>query len=677
MIKTRIFSAAAIIGLGMALLATRAAAHSTALAPDLQSAIQGYEAATPGGFQGVADDSSSHHLVYSRPASGSPALDAVTRDPAYWRQQIRRAIAVGSPTSLSVERTLRGRGLRRHLHTMKRDWSYTLGSGATVGNGMFPAKFSFGLTTAFCDSDLTPDFVAFNTSLAGSSSQPNLVAFDNLYSGCTGSKPLVHFAYNTGGGTVVTSPTLSADGAKLAFVETSSGSHAILRILKWVTGQGSFGGGVWSAHAVDNAVVSWPSCTSGSCVVSLTFNGSPQDTNSSPFYDSANDTIYVGDDSGKLHKFTPVFSGTPAEVTSGGWPVTVHSATVLTSPALDPTSHNVFVGDAAGQLSYVRETGSTAGTCGGGSPPCLGLTTIALGGSVVDGPVVDPSTEKVFWFDAATAGSKPTLTDNLVQTDTALGNQITIPFINNSGSTATGKMHLGAFDNLYLNNASSGHLYVCGQLGVARNVPSLFNIGFTNSPTAGTMNSIAANGPLGMGTTTPANECSPMTEVFNPRILSDVLTTAASTTITSATAVFTTADIGSAISGTNIPANTTIAAVISAANAVLSQAATGTTIAGSASIDTDWVFLGVQANGTLTGCSGACLYSFSVANAFPLDSHSGLTSTGGTSGLSIDNTATSPAGTSQLYFTPLSNQTCVTSTGVGGCATQAAQSGLN
>jgi hypothetical protein len=351
--------------------------------------------------------------------------------------------------------------------------------------------------------------------------------------------------------------------------------------------------------------------------------------------------------------------------------------TALSSPALDPTSRNVFASDAAGRLTYVRETGSTAGACGSGSPPCLGSTSIALGGTVVDGPIIDPSTEKVFWFDAVTAAAKPTLTDNVVQTDTALGNEVLVTLPNNSGSVAIGNMHLGAFDNLYLDSPSSGHLYVCAQLATARNVPSLYNIGFTNSPTAGTMNNAIANGGLKFGTTTVTNECSPLTEIFGARTVSDAVTVNASTTLTSATAAFTSADVSSGISGTNIPANTTISAVLTATSVTLSQAATGASIAGTATINTDWLFASVQTNGSLTGCSGACLYSFSIANAFPAGSHSGLTSTGGSSGLIIDNTATSPAGTSEVYYTPLASQHCATSSDNGGCATQASQAGLN
>ena len=54
----------------------------------------------------------------------------------------------------------------------------------------------------------------------------------------------------------------------------------------------------------------------------ITMNGNVGATRSSPFVDYTGDIAYVGDDSGKIHKFTGVFKGTPTEVTSGGWPFT-------------------------------------------------------------------------------------------------------------------------------------------------------------------------------------------------------------------------------------------------------------------------------------------------------------------------------------------------------------------
>jgi hypothetical protein len=56
---------------------------------------------------------------------------------------------------------------------------------------------------------------------------------------------------------------------------------------------------------------------------------------------------------------------------------------------------------------------------------------------------------------------------------------------------------------------------------------------------------------------------------------------------------------------------------------------------------------------------------------------SALPAAGGTSGIIIDDVLNgSVAGTSQVYFSTLSNQVCGTS-GTGGCAVQASQTGLN
>lgn len=117
---------------------------------------------------------------------------------------------------------------------LERDWSISLGPGATVGAGNFPAKFSFDINSANCATAAQPDFVVFNTSVAASS-QASIVAYDNLYTGCSGSGPVPsnYWVYNTGG-SVVTSVTLSLDGSQLAFVQTPTAStHASLVLLKW------------------------------------------------------------------------------------------------------------------------------------------------------------------------------------------------------------------------------------------------------------------------------------------------------------------------------------------------------------------------------------------------------------------------------------------------------------
>ncbi len=56
-----------------------------------------------------------------------------------------------------------------------------MGSGATTGLGMYPAKYSFNISSANCSGPAQPDFVVYNTSLAGLSTQASIIAYDNLY----------------------------------------------------------------------------------------------------------------------------------------------------------------------------------------------------------------------------------------------------------------------------------------------------------------------------------------------------------------------------------------------------------------------------------------------------------------------------------------------------------------
>ena len=65
------------------------------------------------------------------------------------------------------------------------------------------------------------------------------------------------------------------------------------------------------------------SCTAltAPCMTTVAFstaNGdtTPTDNFSSPFYEYPQDTLFVGDDLGFLHKFTGVFLGTPTETVS-------------------------------------------------------------------------------------------------------------------------------------------------------------------------------------------------------------------------------------------------------------------------------------------------------------------------------------------------------------------------
>ena len=364
---------------------------------------------------------------------------------------------------------------------------------------------------------------AGGTLTGGVNGVPALVAYNQMYSTqgsvgglCNQNGPSVMWSYQTaavGTGSAATSPILSLDGSKVAYVETKA-SGAILHVLKWKAGQGTT---VAAAPAPDQTLApgaAWSSCTAGnSCVANVPFNGNPQSTRSAPYYDYTTDSLYVGDNSGRLHKFTGVFDGTPAEVTTG-WPITVHSgAFILTGPVYDSTSGNIFVGDSGGQLSYVRESGSTVGACASGSPPCLGSIVQALGGAIVDAPIVDGTTGRVLAFE----GTDTTTRGAVFQFDTALtsGSQRRVSI--GSGTTGSGfdqsYIYSGTFDEAYYDSADgTGRLLVCGKTpqGNSRyDSPALHRITFT----AGIMNTVS-DGFLTL-TNLSGEECSPVTQIMN------------------------------------------------------------------------------------------------------------------------------------------------------------------
>jgi hypothetical protein len=332
------------------------------------------------------------------------------------------------------------------------------------------------------------------------------VAYDNLYTGCTGTVPLTYWSYNTGG-SVVTSVTLSLDGSQVAFIQTpTTVPIANLVLLKWkATTDGATSTSPDTINIVSASA--YPTCTAP-CMTTLAFSGGANDTNSSPFYDFTNDTLYAGDDGGRLHKFHPVFGlGTPAEVGSP-WPVVLGSgANKLDSPVLDSVTGRVFVGTlyngtSGAQLFAVdSSTGAVVGTS----------SSLGKGNGIADGPVVDSTTGKVYAFLGNDGGSNCSGPCGAVH-------QFATGFTSGTGiSTAVGfggsiTLYAGSFDNAYYTSADgTGTLYVCGQgfPGFFPAEPMIHRIPISS----GTM---SASSQFGAGLGTSNVPCSPVTEVFNP-----------------------------------------------------------------------------------------------------------------------------------------------------------------
>lgn len=481
--------------------------------------------------------------------------------------------------------------------------------------------------------------------LAGGAGSANVVAFNNLYSSqqpptpaglCGESGPSVYWSYYTGTGTASTSVVLSQDGTKIAFVEASGTVGATLRVLQWKAGEGTGAGypvapditvtpgDVWSAD-----------CTAGnSCISSLTFAGGFNDTRSSPFYDYANDTLYVGDNSGRVHKFTGVFGDNSvlAEV-STVWPIQVHGIDIMTSPVYDSVSGNIYVADSGGRLSFIRDVGSVVGTC---SPaPCLDATHLQVGtaGAIVDTPIVDGSTEMVY----AVNGRDTTNNGTILQATTDLTTSVVSFSIGGAaaGTPADGNIYSGTFDNAYYNSSIpniAGHMYVCGKDPANTNRPAIYQLSF--NPATAVLTSVGT--PLTALATADDIACSPVTEFDNPN-------------------------------------------------------------GGGAGVEQDWIFFSFGGSasavgpvvGACTTTNIGCLVSINVVgepswppanvgNTATLPTHAA----GSSSGIVVDNISTS-AQASSIYFSLTANSTgigpglpsCNTTAAVG-CAVKLTQSGL-
>jgi len=378
------------------------------------------------------------------------------------------------------------------------DWSLPLGA-AGLAQDMYPAKFSFDVNAA---PDCTNDYVVYTLDTAPSATQANIVAFNNLYSGSTGGTGIcgpgtatVMWAYQVSTAALPTSPIISLDGTKVAFVDGAN--PAVFHVLTWTAGEGS---------------VFAPNTPTPSEIVDVTLTGATTDTFSSPFIDYYADTAYVASDNGKLYKITGVFKGTPA-LAASPWPRRVgFSAPNLTSPVIDFSTGEIFLGSTDGNLYAFTKGGAQLFpiTIGDGS---------ATGG-IVDAPVVDGVNGLLY----VATGTDFTLTANatLTQVSTASFSPLQVTPIGDSGAAP---IHSGAFNDAYFSSMTNTDwfFYVCGAAS-GGSTPVLYRVGFDATRTmlsavdAASVSLSANNG----------EQCSPMTELNNgvDRIFLGLLTSA-------------------------------------------------------------------------------------------------------------------------------------------------------
>ena len=432
--------------------------------------------------------------------------------------------------------------------------------------------------------------------------------------------------YDTGGEVQNSIAILSADGTQLAFVQSynTSNTTTAAELVLLTPGTSS----TLAIPTLETAA-NYPNCTAPCMTL---FPLTNDDTNSSPFVDYTNNNLYIGDDAGQLHAFSGVFNEKTPEVS---WSVAV-SGNKLTSPVFDGA--HVFIADSGGFLySY-----NTSGTLVGNSsqlaksgrwalltvrswmrlliPSTFSWVTMVIRIRAMHVPQHRLQRRiPIFHVSFITKTNTGTVRGAATTTTWATGTNCGVESVFGVGNTST-VIYDGTFDNAYMTAGGSPTVGNLWTCGATgTSAPKLNASSMSSSGFASSNIQTAATNIVNpLGTTAT---CSPATEIYN-------------------------------------------------------------------SSGPDYIYFSVTTGGAQSGCTGACVYSYTLTSgtAYPPTasiSH-GLPASGGASGIVIDNAL--GGGGSQIYFTYLSQATStitcpVPSNGAsaatsGGCAVQASQSGL-
>jgi hypothetical protein len=474
-------------------------------------------------------DEGQPHLGYSQDWSSRHLLMPGLRQEDILKAGVWEPRHVYNMVMRQVAAEYRWRGIvRQRPRPVKIDWAVSMENGY-VPRKNFPAKYQFQVTAESCNAD----YVVFGLTVT-SGTQANLVGINNLYTEatpkCNSGTPWVAFAYNTAlhaGEQITTSPTISGDGTKVAFV-SSTGSATYFHVL-----------------ALPNPIPTPPSqtgtvlapqtpttCAAGptvpGCMTTLLITNASGDSNSSPWIDYQSDTAYVGTDNGVLWKIFPVFNhGTaPALVNdASNWPVAVstQSNSVLTDPIVDDNSGKIFLGDGEGYLYSVNLT-NPAKTYS--AAQTIGWATHGPGTGIVDAPIVvndsaNSTTDQVFAFTGCSSvlgigGAVTQVPANFTTGAPTTSNTVDLGSATGVGDCTTDNLLSGTFDNkFWTNGTTSGHLIACGFVsGTTRNPlvpsnPKMYFFPFANHVIT------SAGASSFVIDTTVGEECSPLTEFYN------------------------------------------------------------------------------------------------------------------------------------------------------------------
>jgi hypothetical protein len=684
--------------------------------------------------QADANTAYTHYQGLTGAALIAPVLDGLTFTPGLYKAASTLSLSGGATVTLNGSGTY----IFQIGSTLEITGTVALTGGATAGNVIWLVGSSATLDTTgiAAGTIIAAASITFDggASLAGRAIALSgaITLIDNAVT-LSDTVPSVYWAYNTVD-KIQTSPMFSLDGTQIAFVQTNGVPASSLVLLKWAPS---------TTQTVDSPQTltrvtrfAYLTCTAP-CFTSIALPNlslaNDTDTNSSVFYDYADDVAYVGDDSGLLHKFTPVFKGQLAEVRTG-WPVQVSpnpGATALTDPVYDSGSGNVFVEDKGGFLYRVS---STTGVVTQSGQLDFSVEFDGGGPGFVQGPIVDSTAGFVYAF--ATSDGSERCPVGVGGADCSAVYQLPTNFSPTStGSealvgtssvepTPPNPLYIGAFDSTYENSVNArGNLYVCGNTG---GPPILYQVAIQGN----VLGHVTPGPVLSTSTSTP---CSPVTDVLNlnssggatERLFASAQNGGGSSACSSGGCIFNFTDtpwqastvytVGQEILDSNLHIEV-VAGVTGPSGATVPF---WTTSPGANTTDggVTWLFQGalsvftpaawvpnnpyikgaiiLDPNGNIQlvttsphgGSSGGTIPTFNAtAGGTTTDgtiiwtnvgaiATAALAATGGTSGIIMDNTVGFGVlpGASQIYFSTLSGG-C--GSGTDGCAVQASQSAL-
>jgi hypothetical protein len=638
---------------------------------------------------GLPQDWSSRQLLHPGPVVGAP-MNGQFRDPRVIYGQLQQ------------QHNLKGRELlvRRNLSvktapgTMHRDWSFTLGPGGGMADGMSPAKYSFDVNaTPSCAND----FVIYTVASGGASNTPNIVGFNNLYSGT--STALTVAAATTGAtesGNTVTITTTTVHGMVAGQQVTISGvavagyngTFTILAAPTTTTftytdassGLASSGGGTATPRGICGAtpLVKWAynaSSASGTMSTSpvLALNGTQvgfvEGVSGGPSVFHALTLDPAG--AGSFNTGTNVYSAaTPGTMTS--LTLTGSKNVTLSSPWVDYATNSAYVGDDNGTLYHI--------TCVFGcASSTLDYSCTVATGKILSGPVFDQTSQAV--FVGASDGKLYRMTGGSACTPASI-------VVGDGASTGSG--------------IAAGILI--GGVNDSPLVDSVFQTVFATSGRAsGSAATVLVETGTGIGsaksfTTALATITNGSANyVVHDGIFTDAYYNNVSGTTVAPTGTFIgcaannsgapflyTSPFTNPNSGTNTPLSPSNPPIVGTSS---SSNPPGNANAGCSPITefnngSDRVFFGNYLS-QATKCGGVttgCLYSNALSAGTPGTTYGNSPQIGGTSGITIDNVSNvnGSGQTSSIYFSNLGSSTCSNAgtSSTGHCAVKLTQSSL-